>query len=193
METPDAELVRQAAAGERAAYGQLARRWFRRLLALCTARLSSFADAEDATQEALLRGYLELAQLQNNELFGPWMRTIATRVCADRLRAPRRQREVPIGSAADFHSHAGLRGNGVAFSAEPAEAREERARLMGLVAELPEEIREVLLLHYFEDMTYDELADWLGVARATVNERLARGREMLRRRLLPGRRACHDV
>lgn len=193
METPDAELVRLAAAGERAAYGQLARRWFRRIIALCAARLASFADAEDATQEALLRGYLELAQLQNGDLFGPWMRTIATRVCADRLRAPRRHREVSIGAGSDFHSHAGLRANGLVVATEPAETREERDRLMGYVAELPEEIREVLLLHYFEEMTYDELAEWLGVARATVNERLARGREMLRRRLLPERRACHDV
>lgn len=188
METPDAELVHQAVAGQRAAYGLLARRWFRRILAVCHSRLASVADAEDATQETLLRGYLELAQLKQGEAFGGWLRTIATHVCFDRLRTPRRRREIPVGSAAEFDGHAAP-----AEHHESPEGAEERRRILQLVSELPEELREVLLLHYFEDMTYDELAGWLGVARATVSERLTRAREILKRRLLPERRACHDL
>ena len=181
METPDAELVHQAVAGQRAAYGLLARRWFRRILALCHSKLASVADAEDATQETLLRGYLELAQLKQGDYFGAWLRTIATHVCCDRLRTPRRRREIPSGSAAEFDGRPAPPG-------ETPEGTEERRRILQMVSELPEELREVLLLHYFDNMTYDELAGWLGVARATISERLARAREILKRRLLPERR-----
>ena len=54
---------------------------------------------------------------------------------------------------------------------------------MSCVDELPDDWREVVLLHYFNEMTYDEMAEWLGVARATVNERLRKGRERLRQRM----------
>jgi RNA polymerase sigma-70 factor (ECF subfamily) len=62
-------------------------------------------------------------------------------------------------------------------------ADDERAIIVQQVAAIPEDLREVVLLRYYEDLTYDEMARWLGVARATVNERLAKARALLRIRL----------
>ena len=56
--------------------------------------------------------------------------------------------------------------------------------MIGLVHALPPQLRETILLHYYEDMTYDEIANWLGVARSTVNERLSKARKLLRLKLL---------
>lgn len=62
---------------------------------------------------------------------------------------------------------------------------DERLLLRQSIAELPTKLQEVVFLFYYEEMTYDQMATWLGVARATINERLSKAREILRRRLGP--------
>ena len=68
----DAELVRQALAGQAEAYAELVRRWSPRVLALCHARVRRADAAEDLAQEALLRGYRALATLSQPDRFGAW-------------------------------------------------------------------------------------------------------------------------
>ena len=67
--------------------------------------------------------------------------------------------------------------------------QDEREHILFLIGNLPEELREVILLHYYQRMTYDELAEWLEVARSTVNERLSKARRLLKQQLL----AAEDV
>ena len=64
-----------------------------------------------------------------------------------------------------------------------AATADEHEQLRQRIQELPSELQEVLYLHYYDQMSYDEMAGWLGVARATVNERLAKARGLLRVRL----------
>jgi RNA polymerase sigma-70 factor (ECF subfamily) len=64
-----------------------------------------------------------------------------------------------------------------------AERQEEIDRLMGEVEKLPLPYREVLMHYYYEDCTYQELAEVLGVSSATINARLTKARQMLRERL----------
>ena len=73
---------------------------------------------------------------------------------------------------------------------QTAQDWEEQRRLIDLVHQLPEVSRNTILLHYFESMTYGEIAGWLWVARSTVNERLSKGRQKLKQQLLVNR--CHD-
>ncbi|HEY4259398.1 MAG TPA: RNA polymerase sigma factor [Schlesneria sp.] len=172
----DGELVRRVVAGETAAYGELARRWFRRILAMCQSRVCS-SDADDLAQDVFLRGYARLSSLSNPDQFGPWLRGIAHNICVDWCRDRVRRKQVmgteyqdaTIANVAD-----GLGG---------ALAEDERAIVVQQVAAIPEDLREVVLLRYYENLTYDEMAQWLGVARATVNERLAKARALLRIRL----------
>ena len=182
----DGELVRRALQADVAAYDQLARRWAARVLAVCHARIARRDVAEDLAQEALLRGLEGLATLKSPERFGPWLRGIAVHVCQDWGRA----------SAARDAAFAtdGSNGNPYAIaSSQPPigfdiESREESGRLLDQVHSLPGELREVVLLYYYDDMTYDELANVLGVSKATVNVRLAKARDALRRQLSPASR-----
>ena len=66
---------------------------------------------------------------------------------------------------------------------EEAEKADEHRRLLAEVATLPEPYREVILMYYYDDVTYQELAAGLGVSAATVNARLTKARAMLRERL----------
>jgi RNA polymerase sigma factor (sigma-70 family) len=180
----DGELVRQALAGAVPAFETLARRWSARVLGVCHARVGRAAAAEDLAQETLLRGLRALSTLAEPEKFGPWLCGIATRTCLDWLKKSERT-EVSL-------SLAGTDSNGEArFAATTrdaaaiAEEADEVGRLMSEVEKLPEPLREALMLYYYEDCTYADLAKRLGVSAATINARLTQARMALREKLNP--------
>jgi len=191
MSIPDAELVRQTLAGQSTAYEELVRRWTGRTLALCHLRVRSSHAAEDLTQESLLRAYKALSTLLEPAKFGPWLRGIADRVCLDYLKN-KQTRQVSFGAFAPRDSTNGDgpgRGQSpIEPCAPPDEPTEQADRIADLLVEveaLREDYREVLLLYYHEDLTYDALAERLGVSKATINARLTKARAVLRTRLAP--------
>jgi RNA polymerase sigma factor (sigma-70 family) len=182
----DGELVRRASCGEASAYDELARRWAARVLAVCHARVGRAA-AEDLAQEALLRALRGLATLSDPEKFGPWLVGIAVRTCLDWLKSASRK-DVSLDAMAE-----GERSNcdlTVALATrdgeerEAGERRERSERMMREVEQLPPAYREVLMLYYYQDCTYQELADSLGVSAATINARLTKARAMVRNRMM---------
>jgi RNA polymerase sigma factor (sigma-70 family) len=172
-------MVRRALAGDAAAYGQLARQWAPRVLAVCHARTRDRHAAEDLAQEALLRGLRGLATLEDPDRFGPWVVGIAVRTCLDWLKSPKR------GEVSLDHIPRNAAGDGADRHAAD-ERREQAERLMAEVERLPQPYREVLMLYYCEQQgaTYQELARLLGVSAATINARLTKARQMLRRRMM---------
>jgi RNA polymerase sigma-70 factor, ECF subfamily len=190
----DGDLVRQARAGDAAAYGHLARRWAARVLAVCHARTASADAAEDLAQEALLRGLRALPTLADPDKFGPWLVGIAVRTCFDWLKSPRRS-EVSLDALAAGWSQAGdddLRPfdpQGAEDDDAARDARDRAERLTREVERLPQAYREVLMLYYYQSAgcTYRELAELLGVSPATVNARLTKARQMLRERMMAER------
>lgn len=191
MEQPDPEAdiswwAVRAREGDRRAIESLIRRSYPRVLALCRARLLRRADAEDATQEVFLRAIRGLTEIRSPEAVGGWFRGIALHVCADMLR--RSQKSVQRSSFAEADTHPEVCGFGaVDVNVDAVDTTDEHQFLVQCVHSLSEELREVILLFYFDNMTYEQISNWLGVARSTVNERLSRAREQLRRKLLTGR------
>jgi RNA polymerase sigma-70 factor (ECF subfamily) len=181
----DGEMVRRALAGDAAAYGQLARRWAARVLAVCHARTRDRHAAEDLAQDALLRGMRALPTLAEPEKFGSWVVGIAVRTCLDWLKSPKR-------GEVSFEALAGGTARGSAGVAPDdaerqaaGERREQAERLTREVERLPQPYREVLMLYYYRDgCTYRELAELLGVSAATINARLTKARQMLRGRMM---------
>ena len=175
----DGDLVRQTLAGRSSAYEELVRRWSARVLAFCHTKVRSAHAAEDLAQETLLRGYRALPTLAEPDKFGCWLHGIALRACLDWLKRKENQQ---VGFAA-----LGRNEDALAEAAEgPLErlARQEQLRsLVGEVEALPDECREVIMLYYYQDVTYQEIADMLGVSSATVNARLTRARNLLRQRM----------
>jgi RNA polymerase sigma-70 factor, ECF subfamily len=175
----DSELVRQAVNGRPDAYGELAHRWAPRLMAVCHARVRCRESAADLAQETLLRGFRSLGTLKSFDKFGPWLRGIADRVCLDWLKS-RQRTQVPF-------TRLGGDPHAVPATSEGVDARLEQAdevkSLMAAVEGLPETHREVLMLFYYGEMTYLEMAELLGVSAATINARLTEARAILRKRL----------
>jgi RNA polymerase sigma-70 factor (ECF subfamily) len=183
----DAELVRQARAGWPEAYAELARRWAGRVTALCHARTRRADVADDLAQETLLRGFRALHTLTDPERFGPWLCGIALRASLDWLKC--KQNSQVSFSALGPGRHTDEISDGRHPPAgDVAEDADDLRQLMAAVEELPEQYRTVILLYYYDDVTYRDLAQTLGVSAATVNARLTRARALLRTRLTDCRR-----
>lgn len=187
----DAELVRQVTNGRPDAYGELARRWSPLVMAVCHARIRCSAAAADLTQETLLRGYRDLVTLKSPEKVGAWLGGIAHRVCLDWLKA-KQQGQIPFTRLAECGNAEELfsRDDDATATVEQAD---EIVHLTAEIDLLPENHREVLLLFYYGQWSYREMADFLGVSTATINARLSEARNMLRQRLSTSRRAKHEL
>lgn len=120
-----------------------------------------------------MRALVRVDQLRSTMAMGAWIRHIARNVCIDMIR----RKKVRHTSCMDVRDIVGP------DSAATSE-RDEQEHVMQLVHALPEPLREIILLHYYENMTYDEMAQWLGVARSTVNERLSKARHLLKQQLM---------
>ena len=177
----DTDLVRQAQQGDAAAYGELVRRWSARILGFCHAKVGRAA-AEDLAQETLLRGFRALPTLADPERFGAWLRGIAVRVCLDWLKAKGR-RDARFHSLGDDGELCDLAIDGRRTPGEEVEYRDDLSHLMREVERLPEDYREVLMIYYYDEPTYAQLAWMLEVSTATINARLTKARKLLRERL----------
>ncbi|TWT58295.1 ECF RNA polymerase sigma factor SigE [Thalassoglobus neptunius] len=175
----DAELVHRTRNGESLARDQLVRRWAPRVLAICRAKIGHHHVAEDLAQETLIRGLADLSRLEQAEKFGGWLRSIAGHVCTDWQRSCAAKRRAIIGVQANGQ-HRGQSLSGRDSSpANQAEDDEQRERLEEAIDQLSEDLREPLMLFYYDEMTYEEIAALVGVSRATVNTRLTKARHQL--------------
>jgi RNA polymerase sigma-70 factor, ECF subfamily len=142
-------------------------------------------DADDLVQEAFLRAFRGFGRLRGGDVKA-WLLTIVRNCHATALR--QRRATVPLPQEPDEQFGSGA----LAVSADPASAdpasaslaADERRTLERLIAALPEEQREVLLLRELEDMSYREIAVVTAVPIGTVMSRLARARAALRVRYL---------
>ncbi len=178
----DGELVRQTLAGQPQAYEELLRRWAGRVTGLCHARLCRADAADDMSQEALMRGYRALATLVDPEKFGAWLCGIAHRACLDWLKAKERT-QIPFSALGPDRNPETYLCSSPSDDGLALDREEERRLLLAEVEKLPEECREVLMLYYYDDVTYRDLAQLLGVSPATINARLTKARALLRERL----------
>ena len=177
-EKSDAALVREALSGHANAYALLVHRWSARVLAVCHGRVHNASASEDLAQETLLRALRTLGSIREPERFGSWVCGIATRTCLDWLKAKQRS-EVSIdrleATADDYRSDGASTENSTDESWD---------LLYQQIEQLPAECREVLMLYYYGNSTYQELAEMLGVSSATINARLTRARQFLRKKLV---------
>jgi RNA polymerase sigma-70 factor (ECF subfamily) len=178
----DGDLVRQVLAGRTEVYEELVRRWAGRITALCHAKVRRADVADDLAQETLMRSYRAVRSLHEPEKFGAWLCGIAVRTCLDWLKAKERSQIVFSALGPDRNPEDFLPGTPPNDELGIDHADEVR-HLMAEVEALPEEQRTVVMLYYYQDITYRELAQILGVSPATINARLTKARAQLRERL----------
>jgi RNA polymerase sigma-70 factor (ECF subfamily) len=130
------------------------------------------ADAEDLTQEAFCKAQLNLSQLRDAGRVKPWLFSILRRAFLHRVRDDRRQHCVSLEEAGDLPDR-------------PADPLPEidPEQLQKALNDLPEPFRTPIILYYFEDFSYRDIAEQMELPLGTVMSRLARAKTWLRNRL----------
>lgn len=135
--------------------------------------------AGDVTQQVFLKLFTRISQYQGEAEFTTWLYRMTTNVCIDEQR--KRRRFLQFGDDGDGGGAGEIFEN---CSMDEALARGELSRSVGrAVATLKPKLRVVMLLKYFEELSYEEIASVLGCSKGTVASRLNRGHKILARKL----------
>jgi RNA polymerase sigma-70 factor (ECF subfamily) len=146
--------------------------------------LGNMSDAEDATQEIILDMYRHIGKLREPKAVNAWIQRIVRCKCVDLIRSQGRPVDVELLDADDEAVSAEMQDEDKDFLPEAyAEDRELGEQLYRIVAGLPEKRREVILMYYYEDMSYKEIALATGVSINTVATNLKRARDMIKEAL----------
>jgi len=134
------------------------------------------ATAADVTQQVFVKLFDKIGQFRGGAEFTTWLYRMATNACIDEQR--KRRRFLPFGDAF-------TRGEPRARAREEERAarREAADSVKRAVATLTPKLRVVMLLKYFEELSYEEIAGVLGCSKGTVASRLNRGHKILARKL----------
>ena len=167
--TPTAgEVIARVLAGDVDAYGIIVDRYQDRFARFANRMLGNREDAEEALQDAFLRAYRALGRYQDRERFASWFYRILVNRCRSIL-ARRASGSEPLDAAAPIRDAPPFDG-GLA-------ARDHAAWLVG---RLPADQREIVLLRYMEDLSYEEIAAITGLGVSALKMRVQRGLARLR-------------
>jgi len=135
------------------------------------------ASAEDLFQEAFLQVHISAATFDASKRFKPWLFTIAANKARDHLRKQKRRRAAPLSALIDSTGESGasfidLLEADIPLPDDSAEDGEVAELVRSVVGEMPDHLREVLVLAYFHQFAYKEVASMLGIPLGTVKSRL---------------------
>ncbi len=180
--TSDEQIVERALSGDAEAFGEIVRRWERRIFALSFGMLGREEDARDATQETFLAAFRNLRGFRGEAKVSSWLHRIAVNQCITRQRRAKVRSETALEDEAEK--------NGALFAlpadASPARAAEHLERSEAVkraVCALPAELRQVVVMKEFEELTFQEIADALALPLSTVKSRLYTALRQLAMRL----------
>ena len=160
----DQILVRRALQSDPESFGELCRRYYDSLVAIADSILADHHLAQDAAQEALAAACMDLAKLKKPERFGPWIGAICRNVAKDMLRQLQR-RQAPLD---------------IPVANEPDCSRDERKAILDqALRELPQHLREVVYLRFYNDMSYRQMARVLGATEQVIDGRLRRAKKKI--------------
>lgn len=171
-------LIQRARGGDADAFAEIYGLYYRRVLGLCRRHLGG-DEAEDAASIAFLKTHRALATFDPSRPFLPWLFSVARNQCLDRLRQRKVERERLL--ADDISSR--LPATKALSPLKDILRAEERRQVREAVDRLPARYRDLLLLHYQEEMSYEEISRRLGLRRNTVATRILRAKKLLRRSL----------
>ena len=172
------DAVARARMGNTDAWGELYRQYGAPVFRFCRRTLPSREDAEDATMEIFLKVREKLEQYDPSRPFSAWLYKVAANHCWDLLRRRRVRQDLEIGEVEELpleHPDPG--------QLERLVVERTSQQVRTALARLPARARMALVLRYYAEMSYDEIAEALGVRRTFVGVVLLRARHQLREAL----------
>jgi len=181
METlgTDEIIVERALSGDAEAFGEIVRRWERRIFALTFGILGREEDARDATQETFLAAFRNLRGFRGEAKVSSWLHRIAVNQCLTRQRRAKVRNE----SALEDSAEAEFAGAVDESPANVVEGRQRTVAVRRALNGLPLELLQIVVMKEFEELTFREIAEVLDLPLSTVKSRLYTGLKQLQMRL----------
>jgi RNA polymerase sigma-70 factor (ECF subfamily) len=167
----DAELVRRSQKGDASAFEDLVRRWQQPIARFLAQHVGQVDIVHDLTQEVFLRLYLAKSRYREKGTFSTWLYQIALNIARDAAR----KRKLPLVRLHDQE----LSANGTPISAQ-CEHQELQNAVVTALADLPEPLREVLVLRHYEQLNFEEIGRLLNVPATTLKSRFSVALKRLR-------------
>ena len=182
----DRALVKLVVEGDSRAFEPLFMRHKDTIYAMLVKRATNSDDVEDLLQEAFMKAFVNINRYNPNYDFGAWICTIAKNTFVDFNRSRRNK-------ALNPENNLPLEGrcttNAQAVSPTPEESiinAQQRAQIERYIATLPEDYRELFVLRFIEEYTYEEIAEALQMKLGTVKTRIFRVRAMMSKKITDG-------
>jgi RNA polymerase sigma-70 factor (ECF subfamily) len=177
-EPTDAALVERFAAGDIAAFEALVGRYERPVFNFVRRLVGPDGEVEDLAQETFIRVYEKIRDLQQTQAFRSWLYSIAAHLCHDHFKRRRYRDHLPLADDLLDREPAPA-----ATAAEQIERAEVGQQIEQAVRDLQPELRLVIVLREYQNLSYQEIAATVGCPVGTVRSRLFSGREELKKRL----------
>jgi RNA polymerase sigma-70 factor (ECF subfamily) len=181
-ELTDEKLVALAVSKDPDAFGEIVKRWERKIFALCFGMLGREDDARDAAQETFIAAYRNISNFRGEAKVSSWLHRIAVNQCLTTKRRAKTRSE-------EFLDEDGGESERVFVAPahrSPANATEATERLIIIrqaVSSLPVDLRQVIVMKEFEEMTFQEISETLELPLSTVKSRLYTALRQLRMKL----------
>ncbi|MBN2611372.1 MAG: sigma-70 family RNA polymerase sigma factor [Bacteroidales bacterium] len=172
-------LVQRANNGDQKAYAELLGRYRDAIYYMLLKMVNNASDAEDLTIEAFGKAFKNIQQYAPNYAFSTWLFKIATNNCIDFIRK-RKANHVSLDQNDDEHEKASIDIQAPVMDPEETMINEQKVKMMrSVVDKLKPRYRKLIELRYFNELSYEEIAEELELPIGTVKAQLFRARELL--------------
>jgi RNA polymerase sigma-70 factor, ECF subfamily len=175
----DAQIVRQVLKGKRELFGVLLERYQKPIFNFIYRFYGNYDLAQELTQETFLRCYQFLKSYDTKRKFSTWLYAVAKNLCIDELKKQKSAREIPLDDAMAAVDRRDAERGAEKDQRIQCIRREEDFKLLAALQELPAAARTVLLLHYFQGLSYQEIGETLSLPVSTVKIRIFRAKKSL--------------
>lgn len=186
QDAEDRAWVEAARSGDRQAFGRLVDRYQRRVYALAFGILRNREDAWDAAQESFVKAYRNLDRFEGGSAFYTWLYRITYNRSIDMLREKGRRDRVDLEETRHVEKLLAEEGKRPEGAPEEVASRKELSRVLHeAMHKLSDKHRAIIVLREIEGLSYEEMADVLGISKGTVMSRLFHARQNLQALLSP--------
>jgi RNA polymerase sigma-70 factor (ECF subfamily) len=178
----DEKLVELAVGENPNAFGEIVTRWERKIFALCYGILNREDEARDAAQETFIAAYRNLAKFRGDAKVSSWLHRIAVNQCLTTKRKNKSRSENYLDDESNEHERVFVAPSHLS-PARKTEQNERHVLIRQAVKALPIELKQVVIMKEFEEMTFQEISETLELPLSTVKSRLYTALKQLRLRL----------
>jgi len=168
--------LEQAIDGDKVAFGKLIEAFQGPVYNLAYRMLNNSGEAEEAAQEAFVRAWTRLHTYDPKRKFSTWLLSITSNYCIDQIR---KRRALLLSIDEPLPPHPALTSDKAKGPEAQMANSEQQDLVQGLLQELPEEYRTAVILRYWQEMSYDEIAETTNSSVSAIKSRLFRARKQL--------------